>query len=112
VVVGVLLAELLEEEAIPNFQVLRRRVLLQLVDIALFEVDVEGIEVVAGDFRIFEPFFDCCPDAAGFGEEFTLLLFYASGGEKEVAEFVRVDVLGDEDKVGLTELKTERVDAC
>jgi hypothetical protein len=53
VVVGVLLAELLEEEAIPNFQVLRRRVLLQLVDIALFEVDVEGIEVVAGDFRIF-----------------------------------------------------------
>lgn len=49
VVVWVLLLELFEEKAVPYFELLGRGRMLELVDITLFVIDVEGVEVVAGE---------------------------------------------------------------
>lgn len=47
VVVRVVVSEFLEEEATPDLELLQRRHLLQLVNVAFFIVNVEGIQVVA-----------------------------------------------------------------
>ena len=47
VIIGVVVSKFLEEETAPDLELFHRRHLLQLVDIALFVIDVERVQIVA-----------------------------------------------------------------
>lgn len=109
VVVHVALPELLEEETAPHPQLLHRRHLLQLVNVALPVVHVKGVEVVAGQLRLLHPRLHRPPHTPTAQDRLPLFLLHHLRNQQEVAKTVRVDLLGQKNQQPLTELKTQRV---
>jgi hypothetical protein len=61
-IICILLFESLEEESIPYPEALRGRKLFQLVDIALFEINIKRVHVQKGSLWVADPLAEALPD--------------------------------------------------
>ena len=85
-VVRVVLPELLHEESTPNLELLEEGGLLELINIALFGLYVEGIHYLVVPAYIFYLLIKEPPYAGAFEHRFLLLLLSASSDQEKVPE--------------------------